>query len=784
MRRWVRVVLAAALVLQPVAWGFAQGGVERITDIRVSGLQRVPESRVLGTIRLRRGDVFSYKAVDEDVRRLDATGLFDPTAIRVRREPFQDGVRLVFELRERPRIRKLTFTGNRAFSDGELRKCIGLKDGDTLDVARERESTSRIEELYREKRYRFVKVERTQTLDAPGNAADVTFTVSEGPRIRIKDIRFEGNKVFTREQLLQQVEVRTQRWIILDEVFDESIFRMDVVRLRHYYKRNGYLDASVAGIYDYSPDKTELTLVFRIIEGTPYTVGDVTLRGQTLATAPVLMNDFRLKRNEPFNVDDYQHDLTSLRGWYTRRGYLDVDIVPKEVFPESGRIDLVYEIAEREPSRLGLLEVRGNFRTKDKVVRREFDLYPGDVFDETKVQKAVRRLWGLRYFRNVETTLVDGEEPGEKNLIVEVEEGSTGQVMFGVGVSSNDGLIGLFQIDLLNFDLCDWPTSFRDLIDGNAFVGAGQRLSLQLRPGTEYTQARLYFADPYIFDTHFQFSSDLFLWARERDDYDEEHIGVKLGLGRRITDDLTLKLTFRAERVDIDQIDTLAPDVLAVAGKSDIRSFILDAAYDRTDNPVNPSSGYRLNGEVEVAGDWLGGDWNFWRAVVGGSWYHTLRESRDGRKHVLALGGRVGVVQDYGSSTMVPTFERFYAGGFNNVRGFGYRGLGPTQLGTEVGGEFSVVGTAEYQFPLYQSVIEGRPYELIRGVVFCDVGQVAYTTSDIGDTKLRVSIGAGLRFTLPAFGGVPIALDFGFPIVKDNDDDTQVFSFSMRTGLY
>jgi len=779
----MQLLLAMALVVQPAAFVWAQGGVERITDIQVRGLQRVPATKVLGTIRLRRGDIFTYKAVDEDVRRLDRMGVFDPTAIRVRRETFQDGVRLIFELKERPRITQLTFVGNRAVSAGDLKKCVGLSEGDTLDVARQRESTAKIEELYRDKRYRFVKVERTQKIDAAANTAEVTFTVNEGPRVKLKAIRFEGNKALSHDKLMQQIESRTQRWIVLDEVFDASVFRMDVVRLRHYYKRHGYLDASVAGEYAYSDDKTELTLVFRIIEGTRYTVGDVTLRGQKLATAPALSKDFKLKRNHPFNVDDYQHDLAKLREYYTQRGFIDVEVTSKEVFPESGRIDLVYQITERGESRLGLLEVRGNFRTKDKVIRREFDIYPGDVFDAAAVRKGVRRLYGLRYFTNVATSIVDGEEPGEKNLIVEVEEGRSGNIMFGLGVSSNNGLIGMFQIEFLNFDIADWPESFGDLLAGNAFVGAGQRLFLQLRPGTEFNQARLFFADPYIFDTQYQFSSDLFLWARERDDYDEEHIGVKLGLGRRLTDRLRAKLTFRAEEVEIDDVDTLAPAVLAAAGESDIRSLILSAVYDRTDSPINPSSGYRLNGEVEVAGDWLGGDWEFWRVIVGGSWYRTLGVTRDGRKHVLALGGRVGVVDEYGDSGQVPTFERFYAGGHNSVRGFDYRGLGPTQLGTEVGGEFSVVGTAEYQFPLYQSTVQGRPQELLRGVVFCDVGQVALTTSDITDTTLRVSVGVGLRVMLPAMGGVPIALDFGFPVNKDDDDDTEVFSFSVRTGL-
>ena len=778
-----RLLLVALLTLQPLTWVWAQDVPQRITDIQVKGLRRVELSEVMTAIRLRKGDLFSYKAVDEDVRRLDKLGTFDPSAIRVRRSPHRDGVRLTFELRERPVISTLKFEGNRVFSDKRLRKEIGLHAGAFLDVARQRESTRKIEQLYRDKRYQFVKVARDERLDPTRNTVAVTFTVTEGPQVRVKAIRFVGNKVFTDRKLMQQIESRTRRWLVLPQVFEPAVFRLDVVRLRRHYKRHGYLDATVSGDYEYSDDKTELSLVFRISEGTRYVVGDVTLRGQSIATSPQLSKDFKLKRGAVFGSDDYQHDLASLRDYYTRRGYLDVRIAPKEVFPDPGRIHLIYEITENQLSKLGLLEVRGNFKTKDKVIRREFELYPGDVFDTSKIQKAVERLWALRYFRNVGTTIVDGDTPGEKNLIVEVEEGQTGNLMFGAGVSSNDGIIGQFQIEFMNFDIADWPSSFEDLLSGNAFVGAGQRLSLSLAPGTEYSSARLYFQDPHIFDSPYALSTDFFLWEYDRGDYDERHAGARIGIGRRLTDRLSAKLTLRAEEVKISNIDTIAPDVLAVRGTSKIRSLTLGASYNATDRLMQPTKGYRLRGEIEVADDALGSDWSFLRGEIAAKWYKTLLETREGRRHMLTLEGRLGLIDAIGDDDMVPIFERYFAGGHHSVRGFSYRGLGPEQNGTEVGGEFSFVGSAEYLFPIYQQVVQGRTHEMIRGVVFVDVGQVAYQLSDIGDTTWRVSAGVGLRIHLPAMGGIPIALDFGFPIVKEDDDETQVFSFSIRTDF-
>jgi outer membrane protein insertion porin family len=753
----------------------------RITDIRVTGLKRVPADKVMQAIRLRTGDVFSLQAVDEDIRRLDSLGYFYPTAIDVRQESYQGGVRLLFDLKERPVITSLRFEGNRAFSDKKLRDTVGLKEGAFLDFARQRESTSRILDLYRSKRYQFVEVERREESNPDQNTVAITYAVKEGPRVTLRAVRVVGNRAFPSKQLLAQMETRTHEWVLFHKVFDEPVFKLDLLRLREFYREHGYLDAVVSGDYEYSADKTGLTLIVRISEGSPYRVGDVTLRGQKIVTGEQLLRELRMRKGQTFGTDKYQRDLEALQGYYTSRGYLDVRVEPKEVFPEPGRIDLVYTIAENRQYNLGMLDIRGNFKTKDKVIRREFEIFPGDVFNSREVARGLERLRALGFFKTVETTVAPGEEPGERNLIVEVEEGRTGNLMFGVGVSSNNGLIGQFQVSFENFDIADWPKSLDDLLTGNAFVGAGQKLLLQFSPGTELTQARIFFADPYIFDTRYSFSTDLYLRERAYEDYHEGRLGARFGLGRKLTDRLSARLTYRLEQVDISELDTTAPDVLAAEGESAIRSLAFNLTYDRTDSPLMPTKGYRLSGTVETAADFLGSDWNFVKGVVDAGYYHTLFETRSGRKHILALKGSVGAMDAFGGDSSVPFFERFFAGGRNSVRGFSYRGLGPEQDGTQVGGEFSFVGSAEYLFPIYQTVVQRQPYEMIRGVLFCDVGQVAYTLSDITDTKLRVSVGVGVRLQFPGLGGIPIALDLGFPVIKESTDETQVFSFNIGT---
>ena len=759
----------------------AAGPSARITDVKVTGLKRVPADKVMQSIRLRPGDIFSYQAVDEDIRRLDALGYFYPTSIDVRQESYQGGIRLVFELKERPIIRSLKFEGNRAFSDEKLRDAVGLKEGAFLDFARQRESTSKILDLYHSKRYQFVEVERREDTDPDQNTVAITFTVNEGPRVTLRAVRFSGNKAFSSKQLLDQMDTRTHEWVVFYKVFDETAFQLDLAHLREFYRQHGYLDAVVSGEYEYSPDKSRLTLVVRITEGTQYRVGDVTVRGEKIVTGEQLLREMKLKRGQVFGTDNYEHDLQSLQGYYTSRGYLDVRVEPKEVYPEPGRIDLVYNIAENSRYNLGTLEIRGNFKTKDKVIRREFQLFPGDVFDSREVAKSVQRLRGLGFFKTVETTIVPGEEPGERNLVVEVEEGRTGNLMFGAGVSSNNGIIGQFQLSLDNFDIADWPKSLNDLLMGNAFVGAGQKLRLLFSPGTELSQASILFADPYIFDTRFSFSSEFYLSQRDWDDYREGRLGARLSLGRKLSERLSARLTYRMEDVDISNIDTLAPDVLSVKGASDVRSLAFNLTYDHTDSPWSPTKGYCLSGTGEVAADFLGSDWNYVKGIVDASWYHTLFETRSGGKHIISLKGTVGAVQAFGDDSQVPFFDRFFAGGRGSVRGFAYRGLGPVQAGTKVGGEFSAVASAEYLFPIYQTVVDRQPVDMIRGVVFCDAGEVGSDLNDIGGAKVRVSVGVGVRLTIPGFGGIPIAFDLGFPVVKESTDDTQMFSFSIGT---
>jgi outer membrane protein insertion porin family len=385
------------------------------------------------------------------------------------------------------------------------------------------------------------------------------------------------------------------------------------------------------------------------------------------------------------------------------------------------------------------------------------------------VDRARRRLEGTGFFRpgSVQITTIPTQNPDVVNVLVRVEEADTTNLILGAGISSNSGLLGNISLVQRNFDLADWPKSAQDFWRGEAFRGAGQLFQIVLEPGTELQRYRIDFRDPHVADSDFSLSTSLFFFDRTRDSYDERRIGGNIGFGRELAEDLTAYMNLRLENINIRNIDADAPrDVFDVQGSSGLTSVEVGLVKDTTDSILFPSEGYRLSGSIEQAGA-LGGNYTFTRAVADGRKYWTVTRDVLDRRSVLALHGRVGNI--FGDA---PIFERFFAGGQGSLRGFRYRGVGPHKNDTAVGGDWIALASAEYSFPIFEKSLSG--------VLFIDTGTVEKRMS-FG--SWRASAGFGVRFTVPFFGPVPFALDFGFPIAKQKGDDTEIFSFSIGTSF-
>ena len=412
--------------------------------------------------------------------------------------------------------------------------------------------------------------------------------------------------------------------------------------------------------------------------------------------------------------------------------------------------------------------------TKDEVVRRELRFYPGEYYNIVETRRAEQRLRDTSLFRMDGVQIVPLEDiDGMREALVQVEETETTKFIVGFGVSTDNGVLGMLSIDNRNFDLFDWPRTWGELFRGRAFKGDGQRLLFEAEPGTEVSRFRIRFTEPYLLDRPMRFDTSLYLFQRGRDAYDEERFGFTASLSKRFFggrfDGWAVEGALRIENVDIGNLDPFpARDIREAKGDHFLTALKGAIVRDTTDSRLLPSEGYRFTLGWEQVGA-LGGDYSFGKPMASIAWYKTVRTDVLNRKSIIAARADASyIVGD------APVFERFYAGGFGSLRGFSYRGVTPRSgvFDNAIGGKFILLTGGEYSFPLY-----GKTF---RGVTFLDMGTVE---EDFEISSWRAAVGFGLRIQVDFFGPVPIVLDFGFPITKDDDDNTRVFNFAFGASF-
>lgn len=511
-----------------------------------------------------------------------------------------------------------------------------------------------------------------------------------------------------------------------------------------------------------SDDGRDLTIIFAIDEGTPYTIEAIEYTGNNTLTTEELLDLMASRMGERVDRPKVDADVRVIRDRYGELGYIYAGVRAVRVFSQiPGFVRITMEIHEGEQFCVGQVVVRGNTRTKDKVVRRELNLYPpDDLFDLTEAREAERRLRETRVFNSARVYPV-GDAPGIRDAVIDVEEAEkAGDFLFGFGVTSNSGLVGNVVLDLQNFDLFDWPRSWSELAKFRAFFGGGQHLRLELQPGTEVNRFRIDFTEPYLFDKPLRFGLSGYLFERGRDGYDERRGGGRVSFGKRFErgwmHGWSGGLALRVESVAIDDVDIFASsDIRDDEGSNLITSLKGTLVRDRTDSRFVPTTGDRLRIGYEQFG-LLGGDYTFGRLTADYSWYKTVRTDLLERKSVLQLRAEGGAI--LGDA---PVFERFYAGGTGSIRGFEFRGVGPRDGldDNSIGGDFLILLGGEYSFPLIG--------ENVRGLFFVDTGAV-------GSGSWVASIGTGVRFTIDIFGPIPLELGLAIPVVSGPDDEEQI----------
>jgi len=762
-----------------------------VSEIRFVGVKRVDEVYIRNQVRTAVGQPLVWRTVREDLRRLERLGEFSDIQADVLVDE-QDNVIVQFRLVEAPIVQDVVVVGNRQISDeeisNELAGVISLFRGIPIDEFQIGRAQRLIEDLYRRKG--FYQVQVTVDRSELETNGIVAFRVREGERLKVTAIRFEGNRAFPARLLQTHIKTRTSG-LLQTGALDDSVLDSDVAALLQFYLDRGYLDIRASRRVQPAPNGKEAIVTFLLDEGQQYTVRRVTAtrapeaRDDTGgATRGVSEEQVRgvvpLKPGDVIGQTAVREATDALRDAYQKLGFVDARVgVVQRRDPEAPLVDIEFIITEGRRYRAGMVIIQGNTLTQQKVVRREITIRPDRWLDATEARDTEERLKTSRLFdpAGVKVTIQpeDPAQPGHRDVLVEVEETDTGSLSFGAAVDSDAGLTGVINLNQRNFDIADTPDSFDEFIKGRAFRGGGQTFNLAIQPGTEASNYSVSLTEPWFLDLPYSATVLGFFRTREFDQYDEERYGARFALARRFGTRWVGSLSLRAESIDISNVsNNAAVDFLEVEGDNILTSVGFGLTRNTLNNRVRPTKGTVTELGVEQFGA-LGGDYNFTKLTAAHEVYIPIDEDVLGRITFLTLTTRIGYIPQ--GPDEAPVFERYYLGG-RSFRGFDFRGIGPvgfrtdgTETDEHVGGTWQFFAGLQVEKPLVQ---------FLSVVGFLDTGTL---TDDVGFDDYRVAVGAGIRLYLPQLGPAPLAFDFAYPLVDQDTDDRQVFSFSVDLPL-
>jgi outer membrane protein assembly complex protein YaeT len=749
-----------------VALKSAQG--PNVAAVEIVGNKTVSRERIESLIRTRAGRPYSDALVKSDVANLMRRSLFYDVQVRTR--DTADGRIVQYQVLERPVIQSVEFVGNGVFSNDKLVEFTGLRAGGPMDPALNKSAAAEIERRYREKGYPFAQIELLE-----GGRQDdtrVSIRISEGPKTKVGAIRFEGVQFINHAVL--KTKLKSGQFFGVGRVgfggaYDPELVDEDVAALRAYYRSHGFLDVKISHRKDFSDDRSRVNLTYMIEEGPRFRIGDVQIAGAQRFDENRLKETIVLAGGKNFNEAELRKDAQSLKDTFGRNGFVKAEVLPDLRFREEpGVVDVVFKVQEDQPKQVGNIRIEGNTHTKKSVILKWMDLESGTLLDSTKLRDAQIRLMSSRLFDEqsppeivFDDASFDPSSPYQ-DLVVKLREGATGSLMFGVGVNSDAGVGGSLVLHERNFDLFRLPTSWSDLWSGSAFRGGGQELRVEAVPGNLVHRYAVTHLEPFLFGTDLNLQSSGYYYRRLFTNYAEQRTGGRFTLGYRLDRYWQASLGLRLEDVGISRPSIPAPaDLVSALGNHFLYGPRVALSHDTRDSQLNPSKGHF----VELGYEHTFGDFTFPRFDVSARQYFKVWERRDGSgRHVLSVRGQFGWTDE-----STPIFERFYAGGFQTLRGFSFRGIGPVEFDQKVGGSFMLLSGLEYYLPLTAD-------DNVGWVFFSDMGTVERKLEIL---DYRVTAGFGLRVRVPGMGPVPLAFDFGFPVVKTALDDTQVFSFSV-----
>jgi outer membrane protein insertion porin family len=772
--RTMVVLLGLAALYLTAPSSFAQPTPNRVmvANVYFDGVRNIPIDKAMLYVHTKPGQEYSDATVQKDIERLAASHLCKPLTVRT--EATTDGrVNVIFVVREfRSVVKEVVFKHAKHADVKELQTMTRIRRGMPLDTTLNQLACYDIQEFLKRKGYYFANVSLEEGFHESHER--VVFNITEGPKVRVRYISFVGMKELASEARLRtQIDSSRAFLQTWGGDFNDELIKNDVFKLEEYYRNNGYQKVSVARELQFSDDFKFVDVIFHIQESVRFRVQDWDVVGSKNFPIEQLKSIVTIKKGENYNGADVNKNISYLTDYEGWRGHqADVKMIPTEVPDSAGLVRMVFVVEDKAEAKVGEVLIVGNSITQDRVIRRMLqNLQPGQTLRYPEMRIAERDLARLNIFETnpelgVRPTVTALESPGPfKDILVKVQETRTGSLMLGAGINSDNGVVGSIVLNERNFDITRFPTSFADFLDGKAFRGAGQELRIEAVPGTQIQRYTISVREPFLFDQPYSLLTSAYYRDRVFDEYTEGRVGTRVNLGHQFTKEWGASIGFRAEDVEVSNIALGAPiDYTSAYGHNTILAPSLTVAYDTRDSYMRPTEG----GKLEFSYEQVFGTATYPIFNIEGSRYFTLWQRPDGSgKHVLAFRSQVSW-----AGSQDPVYERFFGGGYMSIRGFEFRGVGPNVNGFMVGGQFQLMNSVEYQIPI-------RANDNLYFVTFLDSGTVESTAS-IHD--YRVSAGFGLRITVPMLGPVPIALDFGFPIVKAATDRTQLFSFWI--GMY
>lgn len=714
-----------------------------IKKLQIKGNKFIEEAAIRYKIKSKEGDVFSEQVLQQDLKDVYQMGYFRD--VQVESEDTPEGKEITFVVTEKPTVREIKIIGNDKVRTDEIQKVVGMKPKYILNENQIREDVEKIKKLYSDKGYYAAEV--SFKINEPTvEEAIVAYQITEHEVSKIEKINFIGNQAISSKELKKVMSTKEKNllsFITGAGIYKEDVLKKDIDQLTAFYYSQGYIQAKVSSP-EIKFEKDKLYLNIPVEEGSQFKVGEVEVKGEFHHDKESLIKGLKTVSGDVFSSNNIHEDIVKLTDLYSDEGYAYVDISPlTKINPETRTVDITFEIEPGEKVYIEKINISGNTRTRDKVIRREIRLAEGELYSTSKLKRSKQEVNNLGYFKEVNFTTSKGSARDRIVVNVAVEERPTGSFSMGAGFSSVENLVGMFSISQ------------------NNLFGKGQQLNFQASLGGSSSRFNISFTEPWFRDTRTSAGFDAFKWKREYRDFDKGDTGGVIRFGIPTGEFTRLYLSYKYAITDISNLEPHPPEALKdEEGTSTTSSITGNLVKDSRNDKLLPTSGVVNSIYLQLAG--LGGE-NRFVAVIGSLCkYWPL----PGDTSFMARG-TLGYECGFGGED-VPISERFFLGGLDSLRGFEDRSVGPKERGDVIGGTKEALITLEYLFPVLKEAG-------IRGVLFFDAGN-AYRKSQYPFQTVKKDVGFGVRWYSP-FG--PLRLEWGINLSPTGDENRSNFGFSM-----